>query len=150
MQAVSGKAGMVWAGWRGMSAALLMCALVGSCLSAWLMAQGTPWDFTTSFFERLGLKRGTPCSAQWMVTYLADSRLCSGPGAKRMAGSEEKGAGGREKVHMNLADTICYFLWNPNFLQPLVSPHSLFCHHSHLDASLNSVQAVCAPEMSLL
>lgn len=42
MQAVSGKAGMVWAGWRGVNAALLMCALVGSCLSAWLMAQGTP------------------------------------------------------------------------------------------------------------
>lgn len=49
MQAVSGKAGMVLAVWRDVSAVLLMCALIGSCLSAWLMTQGTPWDFTTSF-----------------------------------------------------------------------------------------------------
>lgn len=81
--------------------------------------------------ERPGLKRGTPCGAQWMVTYLADSRLWSGPGAERMAGSEEKGLGEGEKVHMNLADTICYFLWNPIFCSPwcqhtqFVSPHLL-------------------------
>lgn len=81
--------------------------------------------------ERPGLKQGTPCGAQWMVAYLADSRLCSGPGSKRMAGSKEKGLGGREKVHMNLADTICYFLWNPIFCSPWCHHTHFFCHNTH-------------------
>lgn len=74
--------------------------------------------------ERPGLKRETPCGAQWMVAYLADSRLCSGPGAKRMAGSEEKGLGGRGESAHELGWYHLLFPLEPHFLQPLVSPHS--------------------------